>query len=120
MHGSDAIADKSRSPLKGQCNKIFCFRFFSYIIFPQAPKNNNRVISIFFENLQRYLQVKGTTGINDTGGKFAASVNYTCDMTPAANLPLVSLAANFATGTAGFVDTSGKFATGVNNVPKKN
>jgi hypothetical protein len=40
--------------------------------------------------------MKGTRGINDTGGKFAANVNYTGGMTPAANLPPVSttLAAN--------------------------
>ncbi len=36
----------------------FCFRFFSWIIFPQAPENNARVILNFFKNLQKYLQVK--------------------------------------------------------------
>jgi hypothetical protein len=30
--------------LKGQCNEIFWFRFFSSIIFLQASENNNRVI----------------------------------------------------------------------------
>jgi hypothetical protein len=35
--------------LKGQCHEIFCFRFFPWIIFPQAPKNNIKIISIFFE-----------------------------------------------------------------------
>ena len=44
--------------LKGQCHKIFCFRFFSYITFPQAPDNNIRIISNFFENFRRYSQVK--------------------------------------------------------------
>ncbi len=34
--------------LKGQCHEIFCFRFFSWIAFPQAPDNNSRVISNFF------------------------------------------------------------------------
>jgi hypothetical protein len=45
--------------------------------------------------------------INDTGGKFAASVNCTpaVSMTPVANL---------ATDTTGDVDTSGKLAAGVN------
>ncbi len=33
--------------LKGQCHEIFCFRFFSWITFPQAPENNIRVISNF-------------------------------------------------------------------------
>ncbi len=36
------------SLLKGQCHKIFCFRFFSWITFPQAPDNNDRIISNFF------------------------------------------------------------------------
>ncbi len=44
--------------LKGQCHEIFCFRFFSWITFPQAPDNNIRIISNFFENSRRYLQVK--------------------------------------------------------------
>ncbi len=33
----------------GQCLEIFCFRFFSWIIFPQAPENKIRVISNFFQ-----------------------------------------------------------------------
>ncbi len=37
---------------------IFCFRFFSWIIFPQAPEYNNRVIWNFFKTLRRYSQVK--------------------------------------------------------------
>jgi hypothetical protein len=46
-----------------------------------------------------------TTGINDTGGKFATGVS-----TPAANF-----STNFASG----VDTGGKFATGVNDTGSK-
>ncbi len=41
-----------------QYHKIFSFRFFSWIIFSQAPENNFGVISNFFENSRRYLQVK--------------------------------------------------------------
>ncbi len=44
--------------LKGQCQEIFCFWFFSWIIFPQASDNSFRVISNLFENSRRYLQVK--------------------------------------------------------------
>ncbi len=33
-----------RPSLKGQCREIFCFRFFSWITFPQAPENNIRVM----------------------------------------------------------------------------
>ncbi len=73
--------------LKGQCHEIFCFRFFSWI--PQAPDNNIRIISKFFENSRRYLQFK---------------VHHRCQrhrwqilppfplvlLTPVANLPPVS------------------------------
>ncbi len=44
--------------LKRQCQEISCFRFFSWIIFPQAPENNIRIISNVFENVQRLSQVK--------------------------------------------------------------
>ncbi len=74
--------------LKEQCDEIFCFRFFSWIIFSQAPENNIWFITNFFKNSQRYLQVKVhhryqqhrwkiAAGINDTGGKFATGVNDT-------------------------------------------
>ncbi len=43
---------------QGQCHKIFCFRFFSRIIFLRVPKNNVRVILNFSENSRRYSQVK--------------------------------------------------------------
>ncbi len=62
--------------LKGQCHKISCFRFFSWIIFPQAPENSTSVISNLFENSRRYPQAKCTTGINDTGGKFATGYHW--------------------------------------------
>ncbi len=57
-----------------------------------------------------------TTGVNDTGGKFATGVNNT-----GGNLPPVSVtpAANFATSPPCVVDTSGKFATGVNDTGGK-
>ncbi len=53
-----------------------------------------------------------TTGVNDTGGKFAAGVNDT-----GGKLPPVSTtpAANFSTSSPCVVDTGGKFATGVND-----
>jgi hypothetical protein len=57
-----------------------------------------------------------TTGVNDTGGKFASGVNDTggkllpVSTTPAANLPVVSTtpAANFATSSPCVVDTGSK------------
>ncbi len=39
-------------------HEIICFRFFSWIIFLQAPENNTRVISNVSENSRRYSQVK--------------------------------------------------------------
>ncbi len=44
--------------LKGECREIFCFWFFSWIIFPHASDNSIRVILNFLENSRRYLQVK--------------------------------------------------------------
>ncbi len=44
--------------LKGTVSREFCFRFFSWITFPQVPKNDIKVISNFFENSRRYSQVK--------------------------------------------------------------
>ncbi len=86
--------------LKGQCHEIFCFRFFSWITFPQAPENNIRIISNFFENSRRYSQAKVhhrcqrhrwqicrrcqrhrwqiAAGINDTGGKFCHQFPLCC------------------------------------------
>ncbi len=86
--------------LKGQCHEIFCFRFFSWITFPQAPDNNIRIISNFFENLRRYSQVKVhhrcqrhrwqirhrcqwhrwqiAGGINNIGGKFCHQFPLCC------------------------------------------
>jgi hypothetical protein len=70
---------------------------------------------------------RSTTGVNDTGGKFATGVNDTggklllVSTTPAANLPQVSTtpAANFATSFPCAVDTGGKFATSVNDTGSK-
>ncbi len=55
--------------LKGQCHEIFCFRFFSWITFPQAPDNNTRVISNFSKIQGDIRKSMCTTGVNDTGGK---------------------------------------------------
>ncbi len=44
--------------LKGLCHKIFCFWFFSWISFPQAPEYTIRAVSNFLENSRRYSQLK--------------------------------------------------------------
>ncbi len=48
----------SKGSLKGQCHEIFCFWFFSWISFPQAPEYTIRAVSNFFENSRRYSQLK--------------------------------------------------------------
>ncbi len=44
--------------LKGTCHEIFDFWFFSWINFSQAPEYTTRPVSNFFENSQRYSQLK--------------------------------------------------------------
>ncbi len=43
--------------LKGQCHENFCFRFYSWFIFPQAPENFIMIISKFLKNIQGALPV---------------------------------------------------------------
>jgi len=44
--------------LKGQCHKIFCFWFFSWISLPPATEYPFWTVSNFFENSRRYSQGK--------------------------------------------------------------
>ncbi len=113
-HGGDYM----NKDLKGQCHEIFCFRFFSWITFPQAPDNNNRIISNFFKNSRRYSQVKVhhrcqrhrwqichrcqwhrwqiSAGINVTGGKFATGINDTTGVVDTGGKPwAANISANF-------------------------
>ncbi len=89
FHSRRNIFISRPSPLKGQCHEKSCFRFFSCIIFPQAPEKNITAISNFFENWRRYSEVK---------------VHHRYQRPPVSTIP----AANFATGTAGVVVTGGK------------
>jgi hypothetical protein len=75
--------------LKGQCHEIFCFRFFSCITFSQAPDNNIRIISNFFENLRRYSQVKVHHWCQRHRWQILPTVPLVL-LTPVANLPPVS------------------------------
>ncbi len=69
---------KSPHILKRQCHEIFCFWFFSWIIFPQAPENNTGSFRFFFENSRRYSQVIAT-GVNDTSGpRYQRLISKTC------------------------------------------
>jgi hypothetical protein len=90
--------------LKGTVSQNFASDSFHESASPQAPENNTRVISDFFENSWRYSQIKMHHWYQDTGGK----------LPPLSTTP----ATKFATSSAGVVDTTidtgGKFATGVN------
>ncbi len=89
--------------VKGTVSRDCLHLVFSWISFPQAPEYTIRAVSNFFENSRRYSQLKVdyryqrhrrqtlppvslvllipvanfATGVNDTGGKFAAGVNPT-------------------------------------------
>ncbi len=95
-----------RRSLKGQCHEIFCFRFFSWITFPQH--NNIRIIlnlsQVKVHHWCQRHQWQIAAGINDTGGKFCHQFPLCCWhrwqilppvplvlLTPVANLPPVLL-----------------------------
>ncbi len=63
--------------LKGQCHEIFCFRFFH-----ESPSPKTLIITLgsfwIFSKIRRDIhKSRCTTGVNDTGGKFAAGINDT-------------------------------------------
>jgi hypothetical protein len=67
----------SKQNLKGQCHKIFDFRFFHESVFPQDPEYPIRVFLNFFENLWRYVlcirSSRCTTAVVDPSGKWKKS-----------------------------------------------
>jgi hypothetical protein len=85
-------------PLKGQCDEIFCFRFFHESSSPKPLKITLGSFRIFSENFQRLFASQGapSTRINNTGGKFATGISDT--------------GGKFTINTAGVIGTSGKFA----------
>ncbi len=84
-------AGTNTDTLKGQCHEIFCFRFFSWITFPQAPDNNIRIISNF---LRKFAEIFASQGAPPVA-------NCRRYQPPAANFPPVSTtpAANFASSS---------------------
>ncbi len=54
-------------PFKGTVWRYFLLPILPWTIFPEAPENNFRVLSNFFENSRKS---RCTIGINNTGGKF--------------------------------------------------
>ncbi len=63
------IFKRKLSSLKGQCQEIFCFRFFSWINFTQASENNIRGILIFLKicgDICKSRRTTSTAGVIDT------------------------------------------------------
>jgi hypothetical protein len=88
--------------LKGHCHEIFFFRYFHESSYPKHLKIKLGSFQIFSKICGDIRKSRCTTGINDTGGKFAIGVNYTC--------------AKFATGIK---YTGGQVANDVNNTGGK-
>ncbi len=112
-------------PLKGQCHEIFCFWFFHESVSPQPQSIPLGPLQIFSKIPGDIRKSRCTTGIIDTGGKFATryrrqncfwyqqhrgQICHGYQRHRQQILPPVSLV---------FVDISGKFATGVNNTGSK-
>ncbi len=124
--------------LKGQCHEIFCFRFFSWITFPQAPENNIRIILNFFASSRKiliilfgHLWVVELTYIYIFAFKFTLSylqpdiVPIIChrylppaSLTLAANLPPVSLTpvANLPPVSTSHAELVAKFEPSLANI----
>jgi hypothetical protein len=91
--------------LKEQCHEIFCFWFFYESVALQPQRIPLGPFRIFLKIRGDIRKSRCTTGVNDTGGKFATGVTDTggkllpVSTTPAANLPPVSTtpAANLPT-----------------------
>ena len=62
------------------------FGFFSWISFPQAPEYTIRVVLNFLKIRQDIRRSRCTTGVVDTGGKFASGVVDTGGQPWAANI----------------------------------
>jgi hypothetical protein len=84
--------------LKGQSHKIFCFRFFHESHSPKPLKITLGSFRIFSKIRGDIRNLRCTTGVNNTGDKFATGVNDTggkiaagINDTPAANLPPVAI-----------------------------
>ncbi len=91
--------------------RFFASGFFHQSVSPQPQSIPLGPFRIFLKIRGDIRKSRCTTGVNDTGGKFATGVK----------LPPVSTTsvANFATSFPCAVDTGGKFAAGVNDAGGK-
>ncbi len=83
--------------------KFFASGFFHESVSPQPQSIPFRLFQIFLKILGDIRESRCTTGINDTGGKFANGVNDTCGKIAAG---INNVGGKFATGIS---DTGGKF-----------
>jgi hypothetical protein len=65
------------SELKGKCHEIFASGFFHESVSPQPQSIPLGPFRIFSKIRRDIRKQRCTTGINDTGGKFAAGINDT-------------------------------------------
>ncbi len=86
--------------------RFFVSDIFHEIVFPQAPENNTRVLSNFFQKFAEIFASQGAPQVSTT---------LVATLPPVS----VSLAANFATSSAGVVNTVGKSVTGVKDTCSK-
>ncbi len=84
--------------IKGTVSQDFLLQIFLWIIFLLTPENNIRIISHYFENSQRYLQVKVHHRLSTTSTVNFLPVSTTLvanlppiSATPAVNLPPILL-----------------------------
>ncbi len=113
--------------LKRPHHEIFCFRFFSWYIFPQAPENNIRVILIFWKFVEIFASaplasatpaanfITATAGVVNTAPPVANLLLVST--IPAANLPPVSTTQGANCHHSD--DTPGQLATGVTDTSVK-
>jgi hypothetical protein len=109
--------------LKGTVSRDFLLQvFFMNQLSLKPPKITLGSFRILLKIRGDIRKSKCTTGINDTGckfatgGKLAAGVNYTNGKFATG---INDTGGNFATGTTDVVDTGGNFATGVNETGGK-
>jgi hypothetical protein len=96
-------------PFKGTVSRDFLLLVFS----PQPQSIPLGPFQIFSKIHGDIHKSRCTTGINDTGGKFASGVNYTGGKIA---ISINNTGGKFATGVN---NTRGKFANGVNNAGGK-
>ncbi len=107
--------------------RFFASGFFHESVSPQPQSIAFRPFRIFSKIRGDIRESRCTTGINDTGGKFATGVNDTGGKIAAGindtggKFATVSATpvTNFSTIFASVVDTGGKFSTGVNDTGGK-